>query len=968
MRTICFFIFISLCFGVFHGLNAQELKENKGQWPSQVSFAAELAAGNIYIENTCLTYQLFSLSDIQKAHDSKRSGDIAVHGHNYKMELVGASLSKSVRGIKKKTYYNYFMGNDPRQWASNVKAYKSVFFENAYKGIDIKFYESKSGIKYDFIVRPGADLKSLKLKYHFVDQPKIKDNQLLIKTSIGEIIESIPKAYQLINGKEINVSCNYILNGDEISFSVGEEYDPAHELVIDPTVIVASYSGTESLSFGLGVKPDEKGNMYLYSLNITKNYPVTMGAVQTTFNGGFFDCALSKFNSTGTSKFFSTYIGGNKNDNIINCDVQGNQLAIFGTTSSDTFPIIQNGFQSNFSGIQDYFIIKLDTSGKMLLSSTYIGGKRAEGLGNIANGTEYYGNFPGELIMDAGYNCYFIGNTISFDFPVTPASFKPYSDSTNYGDMVIVKLNPTLTQLSWSTYFGGSYIEVAGGLKLSADGKLYCAGSTGSNNFYTTAGSAYPSKINPPDVAAFILDTLNGFPLHSTYLGSKGSDIVSRVAIDRNNNFYITATSNQPLTMTLTPGAYNSSSGNVMFIKVNNDLSQVNALARFGYASSQTKLIEIDALAVDSCGYVYFGGYGKPGLPVTPNAFKSVGATSGNMYLAVFNPNFGSLRFASYFGGPATLFEDHDDGGLNYFDSRGYFYHGTCVFGDWPVTSGAYSGYNIKDSIPNGNMPPIKNSDAFVKIDLNTFVNVTSTLGGELKSCNPITTTFIAVTNLGTVSIDPGDGTGAVNTNSLVHTYDVFGTYTAMVIAGTDTTTCNQSDSIRTIIKFGPAPVAPLPDSTNNCHGITDALNAQNDGALYYWNTGQTVQVISPYKTGKYFVTIDNGFCSILDSSYVTMLEAEYPLVLPNIITPNNDYVNDCWDLSKYAISGMDFVIYNRWGTPVYKSNTGDTKWCGLNQRGEPLSDGTYFWVLNCTSECKPQNKVTEKGFIQIAR
>ena len=98
------------------------------------------------------------------------------------------------------------------------------------------------------------------------------------------------------------------------------------------------------------------------------------------------------------------------------------------------------------------------------------------------------------------------------------------------------------------------------------------------------------------------------------------------------------------------------------------------------------------------------------------------------------------------------------------------------------------------------------------------------------------------------------------------------------------------------------------------------------------------------------------------------MLEAEYPLVLPNIITTNNDDVNDCWDLSKYAISDMDFVIYNRWGAPVYKSNRGDTKWCGVNQRGESLSDGTYFWILNCKSECKPQNKVIEKGFIQINR
>ncbi len=950
-------------------IKGQGFKENKGQWPSKVRCAYELSAGNVYVEQSGLTFQLFSLQDIQLAHDTHiQSEEKSIRGHNYTVEFTGANLQKYLPGKMQQTYYNYFLGNNPAAWASDVKAYDDVTFENAYPQTDIKFYRSNNTFKYDFILKPGASPDALKLKYRHTDRIELKDKQLVITTSVGQIIESIPKAYQFINGKEITVECHYILKEDEVFFSVGKEYNPSYALVIDPTVVVASYSGTESISFGLGVKPDKSGNIFLYSQNITKNYPVTLGALQTLYGGGFADGAVSKFNTIGTIKYFSTYLGGNKEDYILNCDIIDNEIAVFGTTNSDTFPIINNGFQNKFGGIKDYFIIKLDTSGKTLIASTYLGGKRAEGLGNISNGTDYFGTFPGELIMDKNHNCYIIGNSISFDFPTTPGSFKQYSDSTNFGDMVISKLSADLTAVHWSTYFGGSHADYGTGLRLSSKGELYCGGSTVSLDFYTTPGSAYPVKINTPDMVASVLDTLTGYPLRSTYLGSKGSDIAGRIALDQDDNIYICGTSGLPLTMSVTPGAYNSTNGNVMFIKVKKDLSQINAFARFGYPSTQTKKIEIDALNVDSCGNVYFGGFGLPGLPVTPNAFKSVGAPNGNMYFGVFNPGFSSLKFASYFGGAVTRFGDHDDGGINYFDNRGYFYHAVCVYNDWPVSNGSYSNYNIKDSLLNGPYPSIKNSDAFVKIDLNTFVNATSTLGGELKSCNPITTTFIASTNVGTVSIDPGDGTGAVTTNSIVHTYNVFGTYTAMVIAGTDTTTCNQSDSIRIIIKYGPAPVAPLPDSTNNCYGIPDALNAQNNGALYYWNTGQTIQIISPQKTGKYFVTIDNGFCSISDSSYVTMLQAEYPLVLPNIITPNNDNINDCWDLSKYAISDMDFVIYNRWGTPVYKSNRGDTKWFGVNQHGETLSEGTYFWVLNCKSECKPQNRIVEKGFIQIAR
>ncbi len=60
---------------------------------------------------------------------------------------------------------------------------------------------------------------------------------------------------------------------------------------------------------------------------------------------------------------------------------------------------------------------------------------------------------------------------------------------------------------------------------------------------------------------------------------------------------------------------------------------------------------------------------------------------------------------------------------------------------------------------------------------MQTFVNVTSTLGGEIRSCSPVTATFVASTNLGTVAIIPGDGSPISYTNSLVHSYNNYGTY-----------------------------------------------------------------------------------------------------------------------------------------------------------------------------------------------
>lgn len=969
-----FLIFFLVSLSLHSAVPALSFKENKQQWPKQVSFAAELAAGQVFIETSGFCYQLFSLKDIQRAHDQMndreplpKNVESIVHGHNFKVEFVKASLSHYQTGKKQPEYYNYFLGNDPSKWASDVKAFESVLYTHIYQNIDLNVYSQDGQLKYDFIVKAGADPTEMRLKYHFTQGIRLDHAKLIIQTSLGDITEHIPEAYQIINHKKIRINCSYHLeNKDEISFLLDSTYNPSYDLVIDPTVVVSSYSGTESVSYGLGLAPDKLGNMYLYSMNMTKNYPVTFGAFQTSTSAPY-SCVLSKFNSNGTAKYFSTYIGGNKEDVIINCVIQKNEIAVFGTTLSDSFPIKPNAFQTKFGGGKDYFILKLDTSGKTLLASTYLGGKRLESVSNVGGQLAYYPTPVGEMIMDPMNNCYVIGNSNSFDFPVTAGCFKFYTDTNNFGDMILSKLNSDLSKLNWSTYYGGKNSDSPIGLRLSNKGVLYCAGSTVSDNFYTSAGVVYPNKGNYMDMVAFSMNGNTGQVLASTFLGAKATEAL-RLDIDLNENLYIAGISQNPQSVTVTPGAY-TNSGNILFYKLKKDLSQIYVISKFGYPNTQLKKIEIDAMNVDSCGYIYFGGFGLPGLPVSEDAFKSTGSANGNMYFGIFNPDFSALKYGSYYGGEALQFLDHDDGGLNYFDDRGYFYHAVCVSKDFPISPNAYSPYNIKDSLSQGgsNMA-ITNSDAFVKIDLHTFVNATSSLGGEIRSCNPITTTFVASSNHGVLTIIPGDGSPAVHTSPYVHSYNSHGIYNAYVISGTDSNTCNITDTIKTLIKFGSPPLKMLSDTTANCVGLSGALNAGNEGSSYFWNTWETTQSISPVYNGNYFVIVDNGFCSSLDSSYVNQLNSEYPMILPNIITPNEDGVNDYWDFSKHALEELEFIVYNRWGNVVFKTNNANTRWSGVNQKGEDLSESVYYWFLKCQSSCQPNEKISEKGWIQIIR
>lgn len=976
LKTIVAFIFL-FNFVVAH--TGMQFVKNKQQWPGHVLYMTEFANVQLFVEQGTFTYRIWDEADLNMCHDNhfkntdssfgKTASEI-IKSHVFKVSWLDADFSNYKNFNPSTEYYNYFIGQKS-QWSSDVKAYGQLLFSNIYNQVDLKLYSKRNLFKYDVIVHPGADLSKVKLQFNYTNGLEIKGGKLYIKTSAGILQEQIPEAYQIINGKKIKLICSYILSQNNIiSFSISDVADVTKDIIIDPVVVISSYSGTQSYSFGLGAVPGDKGNIYTYGLNLTKGYPVTAGAVQTTYGGGWHDGVLSKFNASGSVKFFSTYIGGNKHEYIINCQVLKDEVTLFGTTASDTFPVIQNGYMTKSGGYTDYFILKIDTSGKNIVAGTFLGGTRNEGAASalvnlpMFNNAYNYAPLLGKMIMDKNGEVYITGSTTSFNYPVVAGAIKFYPDSTNYGEMVVSKLSKNLKQLLWSTYLGTEFGDAGAAIAIGNSGYLYCVGNTTGNDFITTPFAAFPTKIKPLDMVVVKIDSQTGQLAASTYLGSKGQDGALDIALDINENVYITSICNAASSVSVTPGAYNSTTGNNIFYKLSSNLDQLLTVARFG-SDPNRFVLEIDAFNVDSCGNVYFGGFGAVGLPTTSDAIKSV-ATEGDVYVGVFNPNFSSLKYATYYGGTDV---DHDDGGFSCFDKRGTFYHGVCTNKKFPVTPGAYSTFSVTDSLLSIGATETKYSDAFVKMDIQTFVNASSSLGGEIRSCtSPITATFIASANQGTVSISPGDGTPPVYTNSLVHTYNNHGIYTAYIVARGDSSTCNHGDSIKTVIKYGPPPSDALADSTYNCFGVTDALDAGNLGALYSWNTGQATQIISPYISGMYYVNIDNGFCNLTDSSYLKMLDAKYPMILPNIITPNGDGVNEAWDFSKYSVVDLDFTVYNRWGTPVYTTTEASVKWNGVNKHGQDLSDGTYFWIIKYRSNCKSREIIQEKGFIHIAR
>ena len=234
-----------------------------------------------------------------------------------KVHFINANKEVEIIGEKKlDVYHNYFIGNKPNKWKSNVPIFTSVRYNNLYDNIDLNYYSYGGKLKYDFIVHPEADIKALQIQYDGLDSIYLKSGHLILKTLLGNVIEQAPIGYQIVNGSKKNISCKFILKQDILSFKIDEKYDKSIDLIIDPILIFSTYSGSGANNWGETATYDNLGHLYAGSIAFGNGYDVTTGAYDMFFNGGIgsggngTDICISKFSPDGDSLKYSTYLGG----------------------------------------------------------------------------------------------------------------------------------------------------------------------------------------------------------------------------------------------------------------------------------------------------------------------------------------------------------------------------------------------------------------------------------------------------------------------------------------------------------------------------------------------------------------------------------------------------------------------------------------------------------------------------------
>ena len=326
--------------------------QNKGQLPNQVVSKVNIPSGSLYIENDGLFYSFYSSSDLRTAHDLPTDQHV-INAHSYRVSFLNSNVNVQNELYQQSNYYeNYYVGHDSL-WAEHVRSYKFLEQKNIYDGVDVKYYVYNNSLKYDFIVSSNSSPKQINLYYDGIDEIELYKENIYIKTSINSVVEHAPFAYQIIDSDTIEIECKYLLKNQTVSFDFPEGYNKDYKLIIDPILDFSTYSGSTTDNFGYTATYDKLGFLYSGSTAFGTGYPTTTGAFQISFANltGGTDIAITKYDTTGTNRIYSTYLGGTLDEMphsmIVNSN---NELFIYGTTGSSDFPTTTNAFQKTFAG------------------------------------------------------------------------------------------------------------------------------------------------------------------------------------------------------------------------------------------------------------------------------------------------------------------------------------------------------------------------------------------------------------------------------------------------------------------------------------------------------------------------------------------------------------------------------------------------------------------------------------------
>ena len=668
-----------------------EFEPNVGQAVPQAKFIARANDASVFLTQSGLAVVWTSRA--------ARSGKSAVSRRQtaLQMDFEGAQKSAQLSAaglLPGKT--NYLLGNDPRQWHTNVPHYSTVQYRGLYPQIDAQFYGNVHGLEYDLIVQPGGDLRNARLFLRGASALKMnRAGDVLVRVGSRQVAMHRPQIYQQDGIRRINVVGGYKLLGrNEIGFAVGS-YRADLPLVIDPQISIV-------YTTFLGGSGADKANSVVTGIDSSGNTDVYVGGTTTTVSSCPETPTLTMVPASATSNLFAakiqinagspetsqlvylTFFGGSGNDEggMIALDNSASppNLAIVGWTTSTDFPITIGSVPS---GTTNLTVSDLDGTGSGFIYSEYFGGSGVEAAQNA-----------GGIATDSLGDVFVTSDTTSSTLPTTPTAVVP--TFTGPSDGVLAEFAPNTGTLVYCTYLGLNAQTVGSvGIAVDSAGNAYIAGftSTTTISFANTFQGTYPGgsldgfvmEINPASTSLVYGGFIGGTQLdEATSIaidGSTPADTYVSGLAQSPNLIPSTGVTNAPFQSTLGTGATQNA-----FFAVINQSTTPPVLQYITYLGG-TDTDAAQGVAVVSPSQVYVvGKTTSNNFPVLCSLQSFTGTQDA--FLAELNPTASgasSLIYTSFLAGSAST-----EANAVATDSSGdAIVAGDTTSNDYPLVTGA---------------------------------------------------------------------------------------------------------------------------------------------------------------------------------------------------------------------------------------------------------------------------------------
>jgi len=329
---------------------------NQGQYDDPVRFCLKDRNVTVFFTPTGFTLAAF-----------QQGQGVAV-----RQEFLNARTTEPVASGENATAVNCLIG-DEADWKPSLPAYRRVAYPNTWPDIDVIYEPRAQGLEYALVVRPGGDLRQVRLAYRGATARAEGDSSgRSLDTDCGSLAESAPIAF-LSRDPGQTIPCSFREYADgTFGFDVGA-YDPEQTLVIDPVISwstflgtgcgssgAAGYSSTSTATYRPGdLALDGFNNIYVIGYT-DGDFPTTLGVFDRLFNGGL-DIFLTKVPASAADTKWTTFLTGGSEEWIggFQADAAGNVYPA-GRTNSPKFPTTPGALDPAYNGGADVFVVRLN--------------------------------------------------------------------------------------------------------------------------------------------------------------------------------------------------------------------------------------------------------------------------------------------------------------------------------------------------------------------------------------------------------------------------------------------------------------------------------------------------------------------------------------------------------------------------------------------------------------------------------